>query len=57
MSGGSGRLVNALGGLRGFLARQLLTLGQSYAAHVDNAVFHFQRVLALARHFLRPASA
>ena len=43
------RLVNALGGLRGFLACHLLTLGQSYAAHVDDAVFHFQRVLALAR--------
>ncbi len=43
------RLVLVLGGPRGFLARRLLNLGQSYAAHVDDAVFHFQRVLALVR--------
>ena len=43
------RLVRALGGPRGFLARRLLGAGQSYAAHVDDAVFHFQRVLALVR--------
>ncbi len=42
-------LVHALRGPRGDLARQLLNLGQSYAAHVDDAVFHFQRVLALVR--------
>ncbi len=42
-------LVRALRGPRGFLARQLLKLGQSYAAHVDDTVFHFQRVLALVR--------
>jgi phosphohistidine swiveling domain-containing protein len=42
-------LVRALRGPRGVLARRLLTLGQSYAAHVDDAVFHFQRVLALVR--------
>ncbi|HET8851239.1 MAG TPA: PEP-utilizing enzyme, partial [Ktedonobacteraceae bacterium] len=42
-------LVHALRGRRGFLARQMLKMGQSYAAHVDNAVFHFQRVLALVR--------
>jgi len=42
-------LVRALRGPRGFLARQLLTQGQSYAAHVDDAVFHFQRVLSLLR--------
>lgn len=42
-------LVRALDGPRGFLARWLLGAGQSYAAHVDDAVFHFQRVLALVR--------
>src|SRR6266540_6193696 len=42
-------LVHALRGLRGFLARRLLGAGQSHAAHVDDAVFHFQRVLALVR--------
>lgn len=42
-------LVRPLRGLRGFLARRLLTLGQSYAAHVDDATFHFQRILALVR--------
>ncbi|PVZ60896.1 PEP/pyruvate-binding domain-containing protein [Arthrobacter sp. H-02-3] len=42
-------LVRSMGGVRGFLARRLLTLGQSHAAHVDDAVFHFQRVLALLR--------
>lgn len=42
-------LVRALGGPRGFLARRLLGAGQSYAAHVDDAVFHFQRILALVR--------
>ena len=42
-------LVHALGGPRGWLARRLLTLGQSYAAHVDDATFRFQRVLSLVR--------
>lgn len=43
------RLVYSLGGTRGFLARCILNLGQSHAAHTDDAVFHFQRVLALLR--------
>lgn len=43
------RLVHALRGPRGFLARRLLGAGQSHAAHVDDAVLHFQRVLALVR--------
>jgi rifampicin phosphotransferase len=43
------RHVRALRGVRGFLARQLLNVGQSFAAHVDDAVFHFQRILALVR--------
>ncbi len=42
-------LVRALRGPRGFLARWILNVGQGYAAHVDDAVFHFQRVLALLR--------
>jgi pyruvate,water dikinase len=42
-------LVRAVRGLRGFLARRWLKAGQSHAAQVDNAVFHFQRVLALVR--------
>jgi pyruvate,water dikinase len=41
--------VRALRGPRGFLARRLLAAGQSHAAHVDDAVFHFQRLLALVR--------
>lgn len=43
-------LVHALGGVRGFLVRWIINLGQSYAAHTDDAVFHFQRVLALVRY-------
>jgi pyruvate,water dikinase len=43
------RLVQTVRGLRGALARRLLTLGQSYSAHVDDATFHFQRVLSLVR--------
>ena len=43
------RLVYSLQGARGFLARSLLKLSQSHAAHTDDAVFHFQRVLALVR--------
>ena len=42
-------LVRSLPGTRGFLARSILKLSQSHAAHTDDAVFHFQRVLALAR--------
>ncbi len=42
-------LVHALRGPRGRLSRWLLGVGQGYAAHVDDAVFHFQRVLALLR--------
>ena len=43
------RLVHSLPGIRGFLARGILKLSQGYAAHTDDAVFHFQRVLALIR--------
>lgn len=43
------KLVHIIGGLRGFFARRLLDAGQSHAAHIDDAVFHFQRVLALIR--------
>jgi pyruvate,water dikinase len=42
-------LVHSLTGARGFLARGLLKLSQAHAAHTDDAVFHFQRVLALIR--------
>jgi pyruvate,water dikinase len=42
-------LVRALRGPRGGLSRWVLGVGQGYAAHVDDAVFHFQRVLALLR--------
>ena len=31
------------------MERRILSIGQSYAAHVDDAVFHLQRVLALIR--------
>ncbi len=43
------RLVRALPGIRGFLARGILRSSQGHAAHTDDAVFHFQRVLALIR--------
>ena len=43
------RLVHTLPGIRGFLARGILKLSQGHAAHTDDAVFHFQRVLALIR--------
>jgi pyruvate,water dikinase len=43
------RLVRTLRGSRGFVTRRVLKSGQSYAAHTDDAVFHFQRVLALVR--------
>ncbi len=36
-------------GTRGVVARGVLAAGQSYAAHTDDAVFHFQRVLAAIR--------
>lgn len=36
-------------GLRGWIARNALAAGQSHAAHTDDAVFHFQRVLAALR--------
>ena len=42
-------LVRTLHGPRGWLSRGLLTLGQSYAAHVEDTVFHFQRVLSIVR--------
>jgi hypothetical protein len=42
-------LVHSLQGTRGFLARRILKLSQEHAAHTDDAVFHFQRVLALIR--------
>ena len=42
-------LVHAVRGPRGFLVRRMLSIGQSCAAHVDDAVFHLQRVLALIR--------
>jgi pyruvate,water dikinase len=43
------RLVHSLPGTRGFLARWILKLSQGHAAHTDDAVFHFQRVLSLIR--------
>jgi pyruvate,water dikinase len=42
-------LVHSFPGMRGFLARGILKLSQGHAAHTDDAVFHFQRVLALIR--------
>ena len=42
-------IVRATGGPRGVLARRALAAGQSHAAHTDEAVFQFQRVLALVR--------
>ena len=45
----SEELVHSLPGMRGFLARGILKLSQGHAAHTDDAVFHFQRVLALIR--------
>lgn len=41
--------VKAMAGPRGFYARRAMAAGQSHAAHTDDAVFHFQRVLALIR--------
>jgi pyruvate,water dikinase len=42
-------LVHSFQGTRGFLARGILKLSQGHAAHTDDAVFHFQRVLARIR--------
>lgn len=42
-------LVRAVRGPRGFAERRMLAVGQSSAAHADDAVFHLQRVLALVR--------
>jgi pyruvate,water dikinase len=42
-------VVRNLKGLRARLARRMLVTGQTHAAHTDNAVFHFQRVLAAVR--------
>jgi phosphohistidine swiveling domain-containing protein len=41
--------VRQLRGLRAHLARGMIFTGQTHAAHTDNAVFHFQRVLAAVR--------
>jgi phosphohistidine swiveling domain-containing protein len=43
------QIVRTLKGLRARLARRMLFTGQTHAAHTDNAVFHFQRVLAAVR--------
>ncbi|MEO6207124.1 MAG: PEP/pyruvate-binding domain-containing protein [Candidatus Limnocylindrales bacterium] len=42
-------VVQSIKGPRGYVARRALAAGQSHAAHTDDAVFHFQRVLALLR--------
>ncbi|MBI2776235.1 MAG: hypothetical protein HYX57_03055 [Chloroflexi bacterium] len=42
-------VINAARGPRGFFAHRAMASGQSHAAHTDDAVFHFQRVLALLR--------
>ncbi|HEX7976641.1 MAG TPA: PEP/pyruvate-binding domain-containing protein [Anaerolineales bacterium] len=44
--------IRSLPGFSGVLLRFIVRLGQSYAAHADDAVFHFQRVLALTRYTL-----
>ncbi|GAA3803215.1 hypothetical protein GCM10022206_47700 [Streptomyces chiangmaiensis] len=41
--------VGALSGMRRRVAHRIIKAGQSNAAHVDDSVFHFQRVLALLR--------
>ena len=41
--------VRQLTGLRARLARRMIFTGQTHAANTDNAVFHFQRVLAAVR--------
>ncbi|WP_198161256.1 MULTISPECIES: hypothetical protein [unclassified Variovorax] len=43
------KTVNELKGLRAYLARQMVFTGQTHAANTDDAVFHFQRVLAAVR--------
>lgn len=43
------KLVHSVSGLRGVLAGWVLALSQGYASHTDDAVFHFQRVLAAIR--------
>lgn len=41
--------VRALKGFGGWVARNALITGQSHAAHTDDAVFHFQRVISALR--------
>ena len=41
--------VRQLKGLRARLGRRMIVTGQTHAAHTDDAVFHFQRVLAAVR--------
>ena len=41
--------VRRMKGLRARLARRMIVTGQTHAAHTDDAVFHFQRVLAAVR--------
>ena len=41
--------VRQLTGLRARLARRMIFTGQTHAANTDDAVFHFQRVLAAVR--------
>jgi phosphohistidine swiveling domain-containing protein len=43
------KALDAVKGPRGFVVRRAIAAGQSHAAHTDDAVFHFQRVLALLR--------
>ena len=43
------KAVNGLNGPRAWLARRIILTGQTHAAHTDDAVFHFQRVLAAVR--------
>jgi pyruvate,water dikinase len=43
------RVVRSIRGPRGFFVRRATAAGQSHAAHTDDAVFHFQRVIAMLR--------
>ena len=43
------RVVQSIRGPRGFFIRRAMVAGQSHAAHTDDAVFQFQRVLAMLR--------
>ena len=43
------RAVRSIRGPRGFFARRATKAGQTHAAHTDDAVFHFQRILGLVR--------